>query len=147
MLCQELQLASVLGTLSCITLKAEESPAIYGTDASPDGAGIVSCTVGQKVAQELLRLVDFHTRLLLEVGACLHTVGIGSEEPEFLISADYGGPETSSELLPSTSEISLPSCSHAPLKFDAEAHALFTKFALASSTVRNLGLEAFRLDC
>ena len=40
------------------------SPTIFGVDASPDGAGMVSCAVGQAVVQELLRRTDgrgFHT--------------------------------------------------------------------------------------
>ena len=64
---QELQLAAALGMLAISDLRAQVVPQLFGTDASPDGAGIVTCHVGSCVAQELYRRNDmrgFYTRLL-----------------------------------------------------------------------------------
>ena len=147
-LCQERQLAAVLGSLSCATLKARVSPTIFGVDASPGGAGMVSCAVGQAVVQELLRRADgrgFHTRLLAEVSSYLRTVGLGSEEPSFLISADYGNPDSTLNQTSLNKELTLPSCCHAPFEFTAAARVIFNRFALASLSVRNLGVRGLPL--
>ena len=85
---QELQLVAVLGALASTDLKAAICPTVFATDASPAGAGIVACSLGQRTVQELLRRADtrgFHTRLLSPVGAHLHAMGIPVEEPEYLI--------------------------------------------------------------
>ena len=146
-LIQELQLASCLGGLASTSLKAQVSSTLFGTDASPEGAGIVACHVGTPIAQELFRRTDgrgFHARLLSEVGAYLHVAGYGSDEPDFLIrtaNEDDPRPTGLTEV-----ELTLPSMCHTSLQLDAEALELLHKFALASLRVRDMSTEGFRLD-
>ena len=70
----ELEVASVLGLLAVSDLKAQVSPIVYGTGASPSGAGVVACDVRQDVAKELRRRADHFPGKGYEV-----------EEPEWLM--------------------------------------------------------------
>ena len=68
--------------------------------------------------------------MLSEVGSYLHTVGLGSEEPGFSISADYGSPDGTLNQTSPNKELTLTSCCHAPLEFTAAAHVLFNRLGL-----------------
>lgn len=49
------------------SMRTPVSDTIFGTDASPDGAGLIGCVVGHDVSSEIFRRCDtrgFHTRLL-----------------------------------------------------------------------------------
>ena len=99
---QELQLACALGHVASTSLKAQVLGTLYGTDASPDGAGIVSCHVGSRIASELFRRLDgrgFHTRLLSPIASYLHSVGVEPQEPHFLIELPFS--EASAETVSS----------------------------------------------
>ena len=82
---QELLLLAILGTPASTDLKVQPDPHVFATDASPDGAGIVSAKVGQAVTSELYRRADtrgFYTRLLSPPGAALQELGHSPSEPE-----------------------------------------------------------------
>ena len=91
---QELLLLAVLGPTSLTQLRSPVCPILYGSDASPDGAGMVKCNVGREVAQEVFRRADprgFHTRLLSRPAAYLHEIGFPL--PDHLVSNDFEEPD------------------------------------------------------
>ena len=120
------------------------SPFIFGTDASPDGAGLIACNAGTAVTTELFRRTDgrgFHTRLLSEVGAYLHSVGLVPHEPEFLIenSAPPGHDESQDLPRPAESNSLITAC-HLPLELPA-LQGLAQKLFAASLRVRDMSSE------
>eukprot|EP00435_Cladocopium_sp_Y103_P060681 s641_g22.t1 len=87
---QELLLLSILGPTALAQLRCPVCPTVFGSDASPEGAGVVTCRVGSQVAQELFRRSDprgFHTRVLPRIAAYLHEQGM--PVPGHLVSNDF----------------------------------------------------------
>ena len=146
---QELQLASSLGMVASTSLKAQVHPVVYGTDASPEGAGIVQCHVGPKLARELYRRTDtrgFHTRLLSEVGAYLHAQGLPSDEAEFVFQEevrDTGVRDSSAD--PSDATI-FPTANESSLDIGDDLKELWHQFCASAWRIRDLGMLGFRLD-
>ena len=145
----ELWMLSVLGPLSITNLKAQVSPFVYATDASPDGAGIVCANVGQEVASELFRRADnrgFHTRLLSPPGAALQECGIEPEEP-LDWPAQASEPCSSTNL---THWVLLPPPSDdgdfATELGIAESQELWQRFLSACLASRAFTVSAFQLD-
>lgn len=87
---QELLLLSILGPTALAQLRCPVCPTLFGSDASPEGAGVVKCRVGSQTAQELFRRSDprgFHTRVLPKIAAYLHEQGL--PVPGHLVSNDF----------------------------------------------------------
>ena len=147
-LCAELEIASVLGCLAVADLKAQVSPWLFGTDASPSGAGIVACHVGNLVTKELLRRADsrgFYTRLLSPQGACLRSMGLDCEEPEWLLSQGLESdpvPEVTSDI----SQPMFPKSAHHELFSPDFSEGLFFSFVKACWRVHYPVKAEFRLD-
>ena len=82
---QELQLLSILGSTALTSMRAPVSGTVFGTDASPDGAGLIGCKVGETVSAELFRRCEtrgFHTRLLSPIEAHFHEKGCDGADAE-----------------------------------------------------------------
>lgn len=92
---QELQLLAILGTTALTSMRTPVSSTLYGSDASPDGAGLIGCVVGQTVANELYRRCDsrgYHTRLLSPIEAFFHATGVDGADQD--ASNDLKPPQT-----------------------------------------------------
>ena len=144
---QELQLAAALGMLASTSLRTQVCETVFATDASPEGAGLVSCAVGAEVAKELYRRTEtrgFHMRLLSPVGAYLHSQGFDVEEPEFLlrVSEPLDPAEDSPEDKPSFARCSAPGTCRLP----EQLQVLFQQLAAASLRSGSLVISSFRLD-
>ena len=144
---QELLLTAALGMLASTALKTQVCSHIFGTDASPNGAGLISCRVGRSVAAELFRRADkrgFHTRLLSPIGAYLHASGHCVEEPEFLLKEAHrpsSPPPTLCARAPS-----LAARAPESLRLRAELATLFERFVAACLRSSSFSIQSFRLD-
>ena len=146
---QELQLASSLGMLASTSLKAPVHSVVYGTDASPDGAGIVQCHVGPKVARELYRRTDtrgFHTRLLSDVGAYLHAQGLPSDEAEFVFQDGVHNTYGRESVADPPDATTFPTTNESSLDIGDDLKELWHQFCASAWRIRDLGLSGFRLD-
>ena len=149
MLRAELELASVLGWLATADLKAQVDPWLYGTDASPSGAGIVACHVGKNVAEELFRRSDsrgFYTRLLSPQGACLHSKGYSCEEPEWLLGQKDAEDDLSLDTVTSEFQPLFPKNEHHD-RCDPDANeCMYLLFVKACWRLHRPVRSEFRLD-
>ena len=78
----ELQMVAILGPVAQSDLRAQHSPKLFCTDASPSGGAVLHAEVGSVVTQELWRHSEqrgFYTKLQSPVAEILHEKGF---EPE-----------------------------------------------------------------